>query len=211
MYAKRLGVPPDGYGDLPPDYNVTPGRSCLLARSGANDTGISFVTYTWGFVPHWSKDPAKGPRPVNARAETVAAKPFFRAAFRHGRCLVPADGYFEWREESGQKQPYYFRLKGGEPMFFAGLWSRWHGGGREVLTFTIIVTAPNTLAAEIHDRMPAIVAPEHCHAWLNPMTDLQEAQAFLAPYPAAGMEYWPVSRLVNNPKNRGPEVIRPFS
>ncbi|WP_303901045.1 SOS response-associated peptidase [Thiohalomonas denitrificans] len=212
FYAERLGMPTDRqYGDLAARYNVAPSEAPLVARWSEYGGGPELVTLYWGLIPHWSRDPGKGPKPINARAESVNTKPMFRDSFRRRRCLVPADGFFEWRKEGTIKQPYYFRFRNGEPMFFAGLWDRWSGEGPPRDTFTIIVTEPNELAARYHDRMPAVLKMEWHRRWLNPDTpNLAELhQILLEPYPASEMEVVRVSRAVNDPKNKGRETIQP--
>lgn len=210
-YAVRLGLPEEHqYGDLSARYNVAPSENPLVARWDPYTDRPELVTLTWGFVPAWSRDPARGPHPINARAETLIEKPFFRDAFHQTRCLVPADGFFEWRTEDGKKQPYYFRLRSGEPMFLAGLWSRWHSQDQSRETFAIVVTSANPLVAPIHDRMPLILPPEEYRKWLDPATPPRNLTARFLPYPADEMVCWPVSRAVSRPENKGPEVIRPI-
>ena len=161
----------------------------------------------WGLIPYWAKEKSFGARTVNARAETVAEKPAFRAAVRARRCLVPADGYYEWSELGPRKQPYLFRLASGEPFALGGLWESWNGPEGVLHSFCLITTEPNELAARVHDRMPVIVPEEEYDRWLDPaVRDPQAVRALLRPYPAEEMIGFPVSTLVNNVRNQGPEV-----
>jgi putative SOS response-associated peptidase YedK len=148
---------------------------------------------------------------INARAESVAEKPSFRSAFKKRRCLVPGDGFYEWKKTAKKKQPFYIRMKDGQPFAFAGLWERWHPpDGKEVETFTIITTEPNDLMRTIHDRMPVILHPKDFEAWLNPgIEDAQRLAHLLRPFPAENMEARPVSARVNSPKNDGPQCLEP--
>jgi putative SOS response-associated peptidase YedK len=147
---------------------------------------------------------------INARAETVAEKPAYRAAFKRRRCLIAADGFYEWKPGTPKKQPFYIRLKGGEPFAFAGLWEHWEQEGKKIESCTIIVTDANKLMAPIHDRMPVILAPQEYDRWLDPaLQDPAAILPLLRPYPAGDMEAYPVSTLVNSPKNDRPELIAP--
>jgi putative SOS response-associated peptidase YedK len=139
---------------------------------------------------------------INARSETVATKPSYRHAFKKRRCLVVADGFYEWKKVNGKKQPYYIRLKSDQPFGFGGLWERWGRDGDEIQSCTIITTRPNELMEPIHNRMPAIVQPDDCEEWLRPdCEDGDRLQEILRPYPAEALEAYPVSTLVNNPGN----------
>ena len=199
-----------GAPDLVPRYNIAPSQPLLAV---ANDDPNQFTHFLWGMIPAWAKDPKIGNRMINARAETLADRPAFRTALRRRRCLVPADGFYEWKSEPGPKArtPMYVRMKDARPFAFAGLWDTWHdpaGGGSEIRTCTIITTAPNDLMRDIHDRMPAIVPPELYRDWLTP-DDLDPTRAaeFLGPYPPAEMCATAVSTHVNSPRNEGPRCI----
>ena len=164
----------------------------------------------WGLIPHWAKDPAIGYKTINARAESVAAKPAFRTAFRQRRCLVPATGFYEWQAQASGKQAYLIRMKSGALFAFAGLWESWNGPGGELRSFTIITTEANALMAKIHARMPVIVARENYAHWLDPaLRDPDAIQNLIASYPAAEMQALPVGRGINNARNQGPELIQP--
>lgn len=194
---------------LEPRYNVAPVQPVLAARN-APGGGRELVTLHWGLIPAWAKDPKTGYRTINARAETVASKPAFRQAFRRRRCLIAADGFYEWKRTDGRKQPYYIKLKEGEPFAFAGLWERWQGGETAIESCTIIVTEANNLVRTIHDRMPVILAPEDYHPWMDPEPrDPNDLQALLGPFPAERMVAHPVGLAVNNPRNDKPELLLP--
>jgi putative SOS response-associated peptidase YedK len=165
----------------------------------------------WGLIPSWAKDPAVGARTINARAETVAEKPSFRAAFRRRRCLVLADGYYEWRKEGSKKQPYYIRMRDEAPFAFAGLWEYWSpGDDAETLeTCTLITTEANELTRAIHDRMPVILPPDAYEVWLDPeLDDRPRLLSLLRPYESQALIADPVSTHVNNPKHDDPECVQ---
>lgn len=197
-YREALGVavvPP-----APRSYNVAPPQPVLAARVLDGRRDATF--FRWGLVPFWSRD---GRPFINARAETLADKPTFKAAFRYRRCLIPADGYYEWSGEGRNKQPYYFRLRSGEPVVFAGLWDTW----QDVPGCAIITTEPNELQRPRHDRMPVLLGREAREFWLDPDVPADARRSLLKPYPADQMTCYPVSRLVNSPRNDRPECIAP--
>lgn len=197
---------------VPPEtvarYNVAPTQSVLVISNAHPD---QFDAFHWGLIPSWAKDPSIGSRMINARVETLAEKPAFRHALRRRRCLVPADGFYEWRKEPGGKTrtPMHIRLKSGEPFAFAGLWETWRPPDGDTLhSCTLITGPPNEVVAPIHDRMVVIVKPEHYRRWLDPSEQSPEDLAeLLRPYPAEEMEAVPVSTRVNSPANEGPECI----
>jgi putative SOS response-associated peptidase YedK len=195
---------------IAPRYNVAPTQPVPVV---ANDGRHRLDFYTWGLIPSWAKDPKMGSRMINARAETIAEKPVYRSAYRRRRCLILADGFYEWRKEpgSGGKTPMYIRLESREPFALAGLWERWHSPhGDEVLSCTIITTTPNSLLTTIHDRMPVILPPDTYDEWLDPGEKQPQAlDHLLKPYPADEMEAYAVTPLVNSPTNEGPECILP--
>jgi putative SOS response-associated peptidase YedK len=192
-----------------PTYNAAPsqGLSVIL-----NDNPGSIVKADWGFVPHWA-DGREGLKPlINARGESVADKPFFRDGFKRNRCLVLADGFYEWRRSKRGKVPYRIALKTKEPFAFAGLWSRVHDpAGKLHSTFAIITTVPNELVAKIHDRMPVILTREDEEDWLNPQLALDQAKAMLSPYPVERMVAYEVSALVNSPKYNQEDLVWPVN
>jgi putative SOS response-associated peptidase YedK len=164
----------------------------------------------WGLIPPWADDPQIGSRMINARSETAPGKPSFRRAFRERRCLIPADGFYEWQRTNGAKQPYFIHMEGRGPFAFAGLWESWSKGGEgEVRTCTILTTEANALVGEIHDRMPVILAADAYDVWLDPASERDELTGLLAPYPEDEMEAYPVSRFVNSPQNNDPRCIEP--
>ncbi len=196
--------------DLEQRYNIAPTQPVAVVP---NDGAQRLDFFRWGLIPFWAKDLSIGAKLINARAETVAEKPSFRAAFKRRRCLVPADGFYEWRKEADgkTKTPVHLRLKSGEPFAFAGLWESWENpDGSELRSCTIITTTPNELVAKVHGRMPVIL-PRDCHAqWLaEGDTDTSALRSRLAPYPADEMEAFEVSRLVGSPRNDSPACLEP--
>jgi putative SOS response-associated peptidase YedK len=173
------------------------------------------MTFTqWGLIPSWAKDPEIGHKLINARGETLDEKPSFRNSFKRKRCLVIADGFYEWKKVPGDgaKQPYYVRMKTGKPFAFAGLWDEWNDReGGVLLTSTIITVAPNKLIKPIHSRMPAIVRREQYGAWLSMEEDRPDRlKPLLRPYPSDHMEAFPVSPRVNSPRNDDPQCVQPL-
>jgi putative SOS response-associated peptidase YedK len=194
--------------ELPPNYNVAPtqGVAAVLEEDGQRHLEV----LRWGLIPPWADDPQVGSRMINARAETAPEKPSFRRAFRERRCLIPADGFYEWKRMNGGKQPYYIHMKEGRPFAFAGLWESWKDdGGPEIRSCTILTTKPNALAGEIHDRMPVILPTGSYDVWLDHVSERDELYGLLAPFPEDGMEAYPVSRFVNSPSNNDPRCIEP--
>lgn len=189
-------------------YNAAPATEQLVILE--EDGQRTARWHRWGLVPHWAKDQAIGYKTINARGETVAARPAFRAALRQRRCLVPATGFYEWKTQADGKQPYLIRLKSGGLFAFAGLWESWTGPEGELRSFTIVTTAPNALMARIHDRMPAIVPRAHYARWLSQSVQTPaQIQPMIASYPAAEMQAVPVGRAINNARNQGPALIEP--
>jgi putative SOS response-associated peptidase YedK len=195
--------------ELEPRYNVAPTQTVLAVRAGASGKPEG-VPLRWGLVPAWAEDPGIGNRLINARSETAAEKPAFRSAFRQRRCLILADGFYEWQKLPGGKQPFYFRLREGGPFAFAGLWEHWARGGRPIESCTLLTTDANDLVRPLHDRMPVILPRERFARWLDPeFKAVPELEALLRPYPAAAMTGYPVATRVNNPRNEGPLCIEP--
>lgn len=218
-------------GELDERYNVAPGTDILailgrmdpLGEAGNEDVGEGPASTDgadagrhaeflgWGLVPHWAKDPAVGNRMINARAESLSEKPSFREAFEKRRCLVVADGFYEWRK-TGTRNPVFISMTDKRPFGMAGLYETWRSGEIELNTCTIVTTTPNDLMADIHDRMPAIVRPEDREAWLDPENrEVDEVRELLGPYPAEAMEAVDVSKRVGKVGNEGPELIRPIA
>lgn len=202
-----------GLVDLPvalrPRWNIAPSQHCLVITSHEGVRRGELMR--WGLVPSWAKDPAVGNRMINARAETVAEKPSFRAAFRRRRCLVPADGFYEWKVEGKKKVPSYVRERNGRPFAIAGLWECWkEPEGDELHSFTIVTTEPNATMAPIHDRMPAILTDDACRGWLGEVErSPDELRALLCPYSDDALETFEVSTRVNSPRNDDAQCIVP--
>jgi putative SOS response-associated peptidase YedK len=204
---KLLQVP-----QLEPRYNLAPTQDAAVIRESVKTGQRVLGSLRWGLIPYWAKDPAIGNRLINARSETLLEKPAFESAFRYRRCLVPADGFYEWQKIGGTKQPYYLRMEDGHVFAFAALWERWQDEGhRPIETFTLITTEPNTLVEPIHNRMPVILARGRYDEWLDPCNnDMAGLSDLLTPYPAAGMTAYPVSTFVNSPRNEGPACVEPL-
>jgi len=209
--ATELGLElADDVAIAKPRYNVAPTQPVpiILERKTRGARAVR-----WGLIPSWTTDAKRSPLLINARAETVAQKPAFREALKLQRCLVLADGFYEWRMENGSKQPYYIRLRGGRPFAFAGLWDTWRAKPDGVLvpSCTIITVAPNALVADIHDRMPAILPREAYDRWLSPqVTDPAAVLPMLRAYPAEEMEAFRVSARVGSVQNDDAELIAPL-
>lgn len=194
--------------ELHPRYNIAPTQEVAVVRRGPNGEREMALLH-WGLIPFWAKDPSIGNRMINARAETVAEKPSFRNAYKKRRCLVVADGFYEWKKEaSGPKQPFYVRLKEGEVFAFAGLWEKWDKEEEAIESCTLLTTSPNTLMAEFHHRMPVILHPDDYDTWLDPeLKGGERLEGLLQPYEPEAMEAYPVSRMVNSPANDAPGCI----
>lgn len=193
-----------------PRYNVAPTQNVPTVIN-AESRAVKMMH--WGLIPFWAKDKSIGQRMINARSETLREKPAFRTAFTQRRCLVLADGFFEWQRADPKKPkvPLYFQLKDGKPFAFAGLWETWSETQEtELLSCTIITCQPNDLVAQAHNRMPVILDSAHAWNWLEEK-DPHALQIMLAPYPAGMMQAHAVGRYVNNPGFEGPETIQPLS
>ncbi|MBI3159185.1 MAG: SOS response-associated peptidase [Chloroflexi bacterium] len=196
-------------GNLTPRYNIAPTQPVAVVPNNGQNRLDAFV---WGLIPAWAKDPSIGNKLINARGETLAEKPSFRGAYKRRRCLVLADGFYEWVKQPGRaKTPHYIQLESKEPFAFAGLWELWHApDGSEVYSTTIITTEPNEMIGRLHNRMPVILPPAAYEQWLDPAEQTADKlQPLLRPYPAGEMMHYPVSTLVNSPFNDVPEVLRP--
>jgi putative SOS response-associated peptidase YedK len=203
FHAKRLPA-----SNFPPRYNIAPTDPIPIIRIDPRDGQRELVMARWGLVPWFAKSIPKVPH-INARAETVHEKPLFREAFQKRRALVPATGFFEWQKRADGKQPYRFRAEDLEPFAFAGLWEFARIAGEVIISATIIVGAPNPLAAAIHDRMPVILEPQDYDRWLAADTPAAELRSLLKPYPAERMIAEAVNRKVNSVKNDDDECIEP--
>ncbi len=194
---------------LRPSYNVAPTQQVPVV---VNEEGNRLITCRWGLIPPWSRDADIANRMINARAETLAEKPSFKGPFKKHRCLVIADGFYEWKKTAGGKVPVYVSMKSGRPFGFAGLYSDWKPPEGEIIrTCTIVTTRPNSLLEPIHNRMPAIIRPEDRKTWLDPEErDAQKLASLLEPYSSEELDAWEVSRAVNSPANDSPENIKPM-
>lgn len=197
--------------EILPRYNIAPSQPVAVVPNDGNNK-LDF--FNWGLIPFWAKDPKIGNRMINARAETLAEKPSFRGSFKYKRCLVLADGFYEWRKAPGTtaKTPMFIRMKDKKPFAFAGLWDSWQSkDGSEIRSCTIITTEPNNLVAEIHNRMPVILTADAYPDWLHEGEhDQSLLSSLLKPYPSEAMEAYPVSRMVNSPQNDSPDIIKPM-
>lgn len=195
----------------PPRYNIAPTQPVLIVR--LNEVRNREMTLVrWGLIPSWAKDPTRLSLMINAPAESAAEKASFRGAMRHRRCLVPASGYYEWTGKSGARQPHLIRRPDGGLMALAGLWESWLGAdGSEIDTMAILTVAANESTSSIHDRMPAILSPEHFDAWLDTRGfNAEKAVEMLRPAPAELLEHVPVDPRLNNARNEGPDLIVPY-
>lgn len=211
--AKYFGAATLSETVLEPSYNVAPTNE-VYAVVERNDERV-LDHFRWGLVPFWAKDLAIGSKMINARAEGIATKNAYRHAFSKQRCIIPADGFFEWKVIEGQKrkQPMFIHRVDGEPLAFAGLWETWRGADRDrdpIYTCTIITTTANETMAPVHDRMPVILPPDLWEKWLDPeMRDTDALVKFLKPAPSSLLTLYPISTAVNNVRNKGAELIVP--
>jgi putative SOS response-associated peptidase YedK len=207
-----FGIPPERPSpNFPPSWNVAPTDSLPVVRFHPKDRQRSLDLMRWGLVPYWAKDIKVGFANINARAEGIETRPAFRDAFERRRCLVPVDNFYEWKKTASGKQPYAIALADRTLMALAGLWENWHSPtGEWVRSFAIITTEPNELCAALHNRMPAILAPEAWPEWLGE-EPAEEARlkSLLAPYPSADMICWPVNARVGSVKNNDPGLVDP--
>lgn len=191
-----------------PRYNIAPTQDIAAVRRDEVTSERELALLRWGLIPSWAKDMEMGARMINARAETVHEKPSFRRPFRQRRCLIAADGFYEWQKQPrGPKQPYFITVADGRPFAFAGLWEAWNpADGPVVESCTIITTQANDLLRPIHDRMPVILTPERFDSWLDPSTPLEDIRALLKPFEGA-MTAYPVGLRVNNARNDDPGCV----
>jgi putative SOS response-associated peptidase YedK len=196
--------------DMIPNYNVAPTQLVPVVRLKPEDRTREMVLLKWGLIPSWAKDPAIGSRMINARADTVAEKPAFREAFRRRRCLMVADGFYEWQKTNGKKQPYFIGMRDESPFAFAGLWECWEDPFMgPIESCALITTNANDIVRPIHDRMPVILEPKTYEKWLDPDAKDMKLKELLVPLPAEQMKTYPVSTLVNKVENNGPECVAP--
>jgi putative SOS response-associated peptidase YedK len=193
-----------------PRFNIAPSQSILAIRNDPLGDRRELATLRWGLIPSWADDPSIGNRLINARAETLATKPSFRSALKSRRCLVLTDGFYEWMKSGKTRQPYFIQMTDERPFAFAGLWDRWTKASPTIESCTIITTTPNALVADIHDRMPVVLAEDAAKTWLD--RDVKNAElltSLLVPYPADEMTAYPVGNLVNSPQYDSADCIQP--
>jgi putative SOS response-associated peptidase YedK len=207
--AQRFGL--DAVPEMAPRFNIAPSQDVATIR--VRDGERVLEMRRWGLVPHWARDPKIGNRMINARSETVAEKPAFRGAFRARRCLVPADGFYEWAGGKGPRQPYHIGLSDGGPFAIAGLWEHWSDQAAATIdSCTLLTTSANERIASLHHRMPVILDPDDWDLWLDPsVRDGDALQALLRPLAADRVDLHPVSRHVNDPKHDDPECVAPLA
>ncbi|PLT33677.1 SOS response-associated peptidase [Bacillus sp. V5-8f] len=207
--AERFQVMNSEVLELVPRYNIAPGEDIMAVRCGENGNYASLLR--WGLIPAWAKDSKIGYKMINARAETLHEKSTFKRLLNRKRCLIVADGFYEWKKEEKGKQPYHIHLKNQEPFGFAGLWDEWEHQGQIVQTCTIITTQANELMKDIHHRMPVILTRESEEAWLDEAElSVPELNGLLVPYKPTEMLAYPISTFVNNARNEGKEILNPL-
>ena len=192
-----------------PRYNIAPSQTVTVVVQRETK---QLTEMRWGLIPFWAKDVSIGNRMINARSETVSEKPAFRSAFKKRRCLILADGFYEWQKLNGRKQPVRIQVDGGRPFAIAGLWEHWQSpDGSEIESCTLLTTEPNELLKPVHNRMPVIISPQDYALWLDPGAQHpDELKSLLRPYPAEHLSFYSVSTHVNNPRNEDPLCIKPI-
>jgi putative SOS response-associated peptidase YedK len=205
--ARRYHIPIPPQRDLPISWNIAPTQEVLAIRFHPQSKQRTLDVLRWGLIPYWAKDPKIAYKTINARVETVHTAPSYRQAFMKRRCLIPADGFYEWKKVPGGKIPYSIGMADNSPFVFAGLWEGWKdlGNNEWLHTCAIITGEPNEFVREIHTRMPVILPKEHHDAWLFG----EAGKEILGPFPSDRMKAWPISDRINTPKNDDPEIIVP--
>jgi len=200
----------DWQGDWSPRYNIAPTQSVPVIRQHPKEPIRQLSLMKWGLIPNWAKDPSIATGTINAKSETAATKPAFRDPFKYRRCLIPADGFYEWKRHGTSRQPYCFEVNEGELFAFAGLWDGWkNANGGWIRSCTILTTTPNAVTATVHDRMPVILNQDSYDLWLDPgMNDAQVVSELLKPYDAKSMRSYPVSPRINHVANDDEECSR---
>lgn len=201
--ARTLGSPQLAGFRIEARFNIAPGQHIIVLRPEKGER--TPIWARWGLVPSWARDPDAGPKPINARAEGLATKPTFRGAFRRGRCIIPATGFFEWKGVGKRRQPHYIHPKEGGIFVFAGLVDTWKGPEGDLTTCTVITTTPNELMATLHDRMPVILEPDDISRWLDPME--ADPGSLLRPFPSDRMEAYPVGAEIGRVSQEGAWLI----
>ena len=209
--SRLFGIAPEGVPDLGPRFNIAPTQPVLAIRQPAEGPRAADLL-RWGLVPGWARDPGMGSRMINARAESAADRPAFRAALRRRRCIVPASGFYEWRAEGGGKQPYFIHRPQGELLAIAGLWERWRAqDGEDLDTCALLTTAANPDVSALHDRMPVLLQPGDFERWLDPtLSDPQLLADLLQPAAIGSLVWHPVGRRVNRAGEEGPDLVHPL-
>jgi putative SOS response-associated peptidase YedK len=193
---------------LHPRYNIAPSQDIPIIRD--TDASREMVLAQWGLVPHWSKESKTKYSTINARIESVAEKPAYRTPFRQQRCLIPADGFYEWKMVNGKKIPHHIRMRDGDVFAFAGLWDRWEGEGESLESCSIIVMPSNEVMKPLHERMPVIIAPAHYDLWLDArVTGKAEIMWHLHSTPSSQLMFYPISPWVNSPRHDDERCIQP--
>lgn len=201
----------DGLDELPLRFNGSPGLYYPLIIYEDDVGGPVFTSAKWGFVPRWMKDPTGGHKPINAKSESISSNGMFRHAYRSRRALMPIDGFFEWKANTGSKikQPYAIAMKSGEPFCLAAIWETWrHPDGSDITTFAVVTCAPNEMMAEIHNRMPVILHPDDYTRWISGIED--DPYDLMKPFPSELMTMWPISTKVNVPRNNTADILDPI-
>ncbi len=198
---------------LVPRYNIAPTQPVAAVRLSPSSGARELSYFHWGLIPRWAKDTKIGSRMINARSETAAEKPSFRSAFKYRRCLVPADGFYEWQKINGGKQPVRIQMKTGLPFAIAGLWEHWiSSDGSEIESCTLLTTEPNNLLRPVHNRMPVLLDPADFDLWLDTKSyQGDDVQQLLRPFSGEEMAFYPVSTHVNNPRNEDPLCVQPLA
>jgi putative SOS response-associated peptidase YedK len=205
--AEHFAVPDEI--SFAPRYNIAPSQKISVIRSRKDGVDLQLTMMRWGLIPSWAKDVTIGYKMINARAETVGEKPAFRSAFKQRRCLIAAGGFYEWKRAGKHKQPYYLTTEDKAIFAFAGIWEQWHSpAGELVESCAIITTEANSTVRSIHDRMPAIITPTYYNLWIQPGGDKDELQHLLRPSPSSSLLIYPVSDMVNSPKNDSPGCLQ---
>ena len=209
ILEERFGA--DGEDDWDPRYNIAPTQMVPVVRQHPKEPRRDLSLLRWGLIPSWSKDASGAARAINARSESVATLPAFRDSFRSRRCLIPADGFYEWQKRGSAKQPYCFEVDDGELFAFAGIWDRWKDpGGQWIRSCSILTTTPNAVTSPVHDRMPVILDPDNYDLWLDPgMTDTAAVLEMVRPFDARRMRSYLVSARVNQVQNDDAECSTP--
>jgi len=208
LIRKAFNLPAGDMLGLSPRYNIAPSQDIPIIRD--TKKGPELVLAKWGLIPHWSKESNTKYSTINARIETVAEKPTYRTPFKNTRCLIPADGFYEWKVVNGHKIPHYIHMRKGSVFAFAGIWDQWEGEGETLDSCSIIVMPSNEVMKPIHERMPAIIAPTHYDLWLDPrVNEKDEIMGFLNSAPSSSLKFHPISPWVNSPKHDDERCIQP--